>query len=732
MDSIYTCDAAVILLSPAYKKRVDAREKGVYEEYQRIMDRLNELEQLRRKSGKTRQDILLIRQSSFSVFPYIFQGSGESSCPTGLSNHKYESLSNWNVFRSQQGDYYVSDSIKKQYRNEFAQIISHIIDNHFTKAPSYSETYEHIFHHLFRTVKQEDVKGFLDKNPEIAERLFVKTQAYQEVKAQRAYILTGRKGTGKTTLTDNLARIHKNFYKEHFPIKLDDFELEAIVGMLSIPQIASDISFIIRRERVFRIAWMLFIYVHCMEILIIERKNRGLKPNQEKAAPYIEKFIADKFMYDTSKSPLRKAAVYMWALHQIIEYINNCIANSRTQDQAIFFYDLNESIADENILENIISKEVLFPFFNILRECTKRFLISLDGFDRNFDDFRRKAKASGRKEHDIQQIVSLEKDWVRSLLYLCRVIKRDRDKWGLYPLVDFCVTVPKDRCIEIMRDERDSVAYLGRICEIKWSGIELAIMLRKRLEITYTHQTNPEDRPIQRLDEVVSIGLDKLPEKGLTRIGSRSIQLPLFLDVLRHTFWRPRDILMYYTSIITTYEHLTKHNIEVDYDILNKKISDTTYDVIDREFIGEFQSSLRNIDKVIKSFKGVKQILKVHEVETLLSQIEFDFSDSLQSVKDVKSKARFLFEIGFLGLRCPQNIRDRFKLLLDDIFYFNDSGKLEKMIEDDTWLACDILIHPIFCEYLDLDIKNQNDIILKYTWPYIEKQDVIDQFQSFL
>lgn len=285
MDNLYTCDAAIVLLSPVYKRRVDAREKGVYEEYQRIMHRLEALENLRRKPNKTQDDTIAIRNSSFSVFPYIFQGTGESSCPVGLSDHKYESLSQWNIYRDEHGNYYVSDAIKKQYRSEFKKILSHIIANHFTKAPLYSRMYEEIFDNLFRTVKHEDSKGYLDKNPDVAEHLFVKTHAYQEVKAQRAYILTGRKGTGKTTLTDNLARIHRNTYKEHFPIKLDDFELETIVAILSMPQISSDTSFVVRRERAFRIAWEIFIYVHCMEIVIHEYKNKGLKSSQEKAVP---------------------------------------------------------------------------------------------------------------------------------------------------------------------------------------------------------------------------------------------------------------------------------------------------------------------------------------------------------------------------------------------------------------------------------------------------------------
>ncbi|MGA1845355.1 MAG: toll/interleukin-1 receptor domain-containing protein [bacterium] len=60
MDQLYSSDAIILLLSPAYKRKVDAREGGVYEEYQRIMHRLDELESLRRKPNKPTSEILLL------------------------------------------------------------------------------------------------------------------------------------------------------------------------------------------------------------------------------------------------------------------------------------------------------------------------------------------------------------------------------------------------------------------------------------------------------------------------------------------------------------------------------------------------------------------------------------------------------------------------------------------------------------------------------------------------
>lgn len=725
MDQLHTCDAVILLLTPAYKQRVDGRFGGVYEEYQRIMDRSVQLEYLRRKRKKDITDIRNLRKSMFSIFPYIFVGTGETACPEALTDFKYEILTQWHIFKDSGGQSYVADTVRKQYRCEFMRIISYIHANHLTSTPEYSSLFDDIFQKLFRTTKHEDTKGYLDDNPKIAEHLFVKTHAYEELKAQSAYILTGRKGTGKTTLTEYLARLQPTKYKQHFAIKLDNFELETILERLSKPQAASDTTYVVRRERVFRITWTIFIYVHCMEIVIYEHKTRGLNPDQEKALPYIEDFFNKTFQHDVQRVPLRKTAVYQWALNRVIEEIDKGIKEARSSGHAVFSHDIDEHVADESLLEAAIPKEVLYPFSNILKDCRRRFLISLDGFDRNFDEFRRIAKRSGRSESDLFSIVALEKDWVRSLLYLCRIMKREPDQWGLFPLVDFCVTVPKDRCLEIMRDERDTVAYLGRVWEIKWSGIELAIMLRKRLEILFQHYTDVDQDAIKRLNEVFSVGMEKLPLEGGTQVAGKNYSQPLFMDVLRHTFWRPRDILMYFAAIIASVKYLSKRDIDVDWTVIKKKISDTTFDVIEREFLDEFQTTLPNIDKIIGSFKGCKQVLSYLEVETILSKVDFDFADSVKQINDMTAKASFLFEIGFLGLRCPEKVKERFKLLLEDVFYFNDAGKLERMISDKTWQECAIVIHPIFCEYLTLDTSHQ-DLTLKYTWDYLRRQEALE------
>lgn len=713
MDQLHIADVIVVLLSPAYRRKVDARTGYVYEEYQRILGRRDDLEALRRKEGKAPADIVAVRQAEFSLLPYIFVGTGDTACPVALSEYKYSSLTQWHAHRDTGGRMYIPDATRKSYRPQLMEIVRLAQTNHSTSSPEYSETFDHMLSKLFRTVKHEDVKGYLDEDPQKARHLFVKTHAYNRVKSQDAYILTGRKGTGKTTLTEYLAKWQTNKYKAHSPIKIDDFELESISEFLSKPQVASDTTHVIRRERVFRVAWEVFIHVHCMETII--REQDRLSVDQARALPHIIKFVTSAFHHGFVRAPLKQSALYRWALTRVAAEIDKAIAESRNIGEAEFLHDVDARVSNQRLVEAIIPKDVMYPLSNILRECKRRFLISLDGFDRNFDEFRRIAIRSGRSAADLVETVALEKDWVRSLLYLCREVKNRRDRLGLFQLVDFCVTLPKDRCMEILRDERDTIAYMGRIWEIKWTGIELAIMLRKRLEILFDYCTSKDDSAVERVIQMMAIGMPKL--SGATQT--------LFISVLRHTFWRPRDVLMYFAALMTTYRLLTKRGIEVDETVIRKKISETKFEVIDKEFIAEFQTAVPNIAEIIRAFKGMPQILSADALEVVLAKTPFEFADTLQPVEDVNAKVVFLFEIGFLGLRCSDSVKRRFELLLQDVFYFNDGRAVEKMTEDGSWRECEVLIHPVFSEYLNL-IPSKQPVLLEYTWDYLRRQDALE------
>src|SRR5262245_60500159 len=95
--------------------------------------------------------------------------------------------------------------------------------------------------------------------------------------------------------------------------------------------------------------------------------------------------------------------------------------------------------------------------------------------------------------------------------------------------------------------------------------------------------------------------------RGIPRVLSftfngQPVRISLFFYLLRHTFWRPRDMLYYLAKIITTYDSMRGAKKVLSAELLKRIVASTTYDVIRGEFIREFNSMCPNIEAIIKQF----------------------------------------------------------------------------------------------------------------------------------
>ena len=134
-----------------------------------------------------------------------------------------------------------------------------------------------------------------------------------------------------------------------------------------------------------------------------------------------------------------------------------------------------------------------------------------------------------------------------------------------------CIAAPLDRFLEAARINRDSYRAIGRWHSIQWSGIELSILLRKRLEhvlangLVSPKHLSPEDRLAYVLR---SRPFNKLPIDISFEYNDVNISMPLFVYVLRHTFWRPREILLYYSRLLALVDNLKKWNKTINAESL--------------------------------------------------------------------------------------------------------------------------------------------------------------------
>src|SRR5262245_60500158 len=94
-------------------------------------------------------------------------------------------------------------------------------------------------------------------------------------------------------------------------------------------------------------------------------------------------------------------------------------------------------------------------------------------------------------------------DCLRSMLHSAIDIKSGTHGKTAAGLIEFCITVPVDRFMEIRKLERDEYIYRWKHSDILWTGIELSILCRKRLELLTDYMTGRELPPLERLDDIL-------------------------------------------------------------------------------------------------------------------------------------------------------------------------------------------------------------------------------------
>jgi hypothetical protein len=207
-------------------------------------------------------------------------------------------------------------------------------------------------------------------------------------------------------------------------------------------------------------------------------------------------------------------------------------------------------------------------------------------------------------------------------------------------------------------------------------------------------------------------------------MGSVPLGFPfdLFCYVLRYTFWRPRDVLKYYASLMTAALSYPGNEM-LSFEQIRLIVGMTSKIILKTEFIGEFKEVITNLEKIINQFRKSKQRLNYDQVFQKLKDI--DFSVMPQGIiSDFREKLRILYEIGFLGLEISENMTEAANRTKRECFYFNEGlavfdNKAKYSFED-----CYFLIHPIFVEELQLD-QRDNSFILNWTDDYLRDNHIV-------
>lgn len=700
-------DAVLLVLTPAYKSRVAERSGAVYEEFRRIWTRFSPTQV--QESGYP---------ARFEILPVLFSGSRSDSTPDDILQLKQLDLTSLRVARKQTGEFVVPQHARKTILPEIQRLATQIHTLAAVNSADFAKLSDSYYDRLF-----VDLKASFN-NPALAghdylSTILVKTTTFFRIESQLAHVVIGRKGSGKSTITQVLPLMHPDRYQGIINIVADEFNLESLYSLYSDRQFRSDADAAVSRDVAFELTWEALLMLAAMDESIRLADREVLSEVQVRLLEPIRQFI-EKIRGTSSNSSLGVGDLFNYAFSKIMEFVRDCIDGARS-DPSVFLVDIGVRFNRARYLHFVFGKEVLEPFRHLVRTFLRRFLITLDGFDTAFDKFRLESIRMNDDEK-LRRRAHFEVDWLRSLLSLALRARDRRDDY-FYGVLDFCIAAPKDRFMEVTRVERDSYRHWHRWCTLNWSGIELSILLRKRLEVLISYQTKKQSSPRERLEEVLrQKALRGMPNEVDFDYNGKRISMPLFMYVLRHTFWRPREVLIYYAALLALVEDMKRWGDQVTADVVRKCVKATTRKIIESEFLSEFHSTVVNIEEIVRAFKKMPLVMPFDTLKKKLLNLDFKFASGSLYEVDLVSKIKFLYEIGFLGVKADRQMREQFGLDLEHAFYFNEGAYLLIGTDEGDMESWEFLIHPIFIEYLRLD-PGGHDLVLQYNWEYLRKRE---------
>jgi len=452
----------------------------------------------------------------------------------------------------------------------------------------------------------------------------------------------------------------------------------------------------------------------CLMGLLIDLENKNkLTTDQKPFMPPVRQYI--KSFVNKHETDNLQDAMFSFAIMKLQEFWNFCIKDARhSHGDSRFFSDISLAFNRKEYLAYLLGADVISALSSVILNCKKRVLVTLDDFDTIFDTFRRESK-----DLEITERAKFELNWLRSFLLLVFSIKDSncKDK-QFFSSLDFCITIPKDRYTEIESTERDGYRYNNRTCHILWSGIELCQMLLKRLEKMTGYKSNESALPNEQLNEVCEKQFKALPKDVTFIFNDKRITIPLFIYVLRHTFWRPRDILLYYSSLLAAVFAMKGREVKISDVIIRRIVSEMTYQIIKTEFINEYETTMPNIQQMINSFFGAKQVMAYEELTKYLTAAKFTLSAMPERHLSIVDKIEFLYDIGFLGIILPDPQMDSLNMTCNAAFYFNEGASVLRTAKKQHFSDVKFAIHPIFRENLQL-VHSENDLLLNFTWNYL-------------
>jgi energy-coupling factor transporter ATP-binding protein EcfA2 len=702
--TIDECDAVIVCLSPAYAERVARRDGSVaYAEYTAIQQRL-EREKRHRTYG-----------SRFLLLPVVFTHSMDRSAPPELQQALVVGDISWlNVLEKKNG-LIVSREHRLKLRRFCEKLTDRLEAIALTKRPTYGERQEA----LFREFLFHDTKSRWDKpdNYRYLDSAFVKTEAFLKARNKQVAFIIGRKGAGKSTITHVLPILSKP--KPQVVLRLDFEELPLHMCfniLMQKPRAASDLRNAFTPLDSYQLAWDGFLHLYYAWQM---RRTFGRRSPVGRILHLVFSGLMLRAADDAEENAIATRALFVYTFERLLSYIDEFLLRDVSAPLASAAAALTPS-AFRNFLFTRTGWAAVRRHIEKAGSL-RSILITADGFDVMVQHFRDVL----RDEAAAASAAEFERDLLLALFQI--VLNRGPMRLAggpLYQRADYCVAVPHDRFIEVRAKDRDRYKYRHRVAHISWSGIELSALVRKRLSLLRKVEDPKEGLLSIRLKRVMESGFPELPESIEFNFASAPYRMPLFLYVLRHTFWRPRDVLFYYASLLSAAEMAQRKGGPLTSEAVRQVIANATRTVVRDEFIGEFVGIFPNLDHVLRRFASGPQVMSWAELKNRIEDIRFDTTLPVDRKASLEWKFETLYEIGAMGLVLTRESSRKLGVHRH-AFIFNEGMLVGDKIRPERYEEYEFALHPVLCEEYQLDTSANSELILPLDWGYLDEKEIM-------
>jgi hypothetical protein len=767
MNELDSCDSVIILCSPHYKDKSQTSGTDINYEFEKIKNKYNNI--LKRKQSEDfKGDISDI---DFGVFPIIIsidnnknKVSKMDAYPKYLDDNrvKYQRYTFVSIddrkevkkIRSEKGEKRSQEeqriiSISRELKNidkANLKTIKHIIDAtlniKLSRAVTTLDKHDRMYR-LIETTKAE--------NSAALGAVFCRANFYNSLCTQNKVVFIGRKGSGKTQTISQYLIENKEKYKGAININANYIEIGKIFSYIFIgdesdfmldtikkPKLLGalrDVDSMFKYESLFRNVWHGYFFLHAIYIIAVEEKNMRLSAEQSKNIKTAENFI-NKLLIKIRKSDRYKnpkevtSTLYEYAFFKCIEFYNNIIQDSRSEDEAQMMADITAANSLKGYLLFLLGEKCYESFSRTIKNCTKDIFISLDGFD-NIQSENKGNRLTLYNKINKVDMDRMESTWLTSLLDVVTDIRNsNRSDNILNGHVDICLMVPFDRYIQSTLYKRDGFSYRELATTMSYRGIELCNLFTKRVKVVLDDSDDSivsdksalsSDMCIKEMELELAKFTNLFTEVEITLQNKTPIKIPVFLYILRYSFWRPRDIIDHIRSVFKIVINGESSNIEINSKMITRSVMKSSEEIV-MKVIEEFSDIWINIKECLEKISYKQIITTYSDFENFLKNNSFSIVQANDKIiSDPKAIVKFLYQIGFIGLILSNGNVIKTKSVEKQHQVFYSGNRPLSNLGDDSFAENSIYFNPVFSSRYNLLIET-NEILGLYKW-----KDLLDR-----